>query len=70
MVYELFFGPGLTHSAERGQQCLQAASVELLGCSLREKFFQFWMAGPAAEAEFQYPGRIQLQGQPSDGAFE
>ena len=56
----------MAHTAERGQQCYQAASVEIVGCS-------FWMVGPAAEAEFQYSGRserIQRQGQPFDGEFE
>jgi len=63
----------MAHGAERRQQCFRGASVEFLGSSFREKFFQFWMAGPAAEPEFQYPGcseRIQRQGQPSDGAFK
>jgi hypothetical protein len=53
---------------------LQAASVEFLGCSFwGRNFFQFWMTGSGAEAEFQYPGhseRIQRQGLPSARAFK
>jgi hypothetical protein len=56
LVCERFFepNPDVAHTAKCGEQCLQAASVDFLGC-LGKKFFQFW-ALPATEAEFHYPG--------------